>query len=134
VAFDSVPVDPAYLETVIFKSAAPKYERQSDEEYRRRDQKVQKHTRDGVPVWSVQVMAAARPEGDRPARTGDFKVSVPMADDPAELFHMGEAVSFAGLKFGVSPLTKGQHRDYAVWWTAEQITEAGATSSLRAAS
>lgn len=113
---DTVLVSPETFTSMMFMSSQPKKEftreRMTDAE------KPQKKTKDGVPVWSVQV-AAVTWRGKSELIT----VSVPAHTDPAADYQPGVPVYLQGLMFGVTAKREGG--GFTIWCSAEALQSAG---------
>lgn len=109
--FDTVKVSPETFRSVMFMSCQARKEFTRD---RVRDEdKPQKYTREGVPLWSVQV-AAVNWRG----KSELLAVTVPMHSDPAEKFQAGDPVQLVGLVFGVTAKREG---GYVTWCSADDL-------------
>jgi hypothetical protein len=128
VAFDSVPVDPAIFETVVYRGCEPKYENQSDDDYRAGREKQQK-LKDGVPVWSLKLAAVMRPSGNYREREGDIKVSWTSHDDPSEVFERYQPVELLEPRFGVTSYRRRNGAEaFAIYWSALDVRPVGVKS------
>src|SRR5690349_5050268 len=96
VSFDSVPVDPAIFDAIVFRGCEAKYENQSEADWQAGRDKVQKVNKEGVPVWSLKLAAVMRPSGNYREREGDIKVSWASHDDPATVFERYQPVELIG--------------------------------------
>jgi hypothetical protein len=110
---DTVKVSPDTFRSVLFMGSAERKEWSQDNRPNRdKPQKRDKQT--GLPEWSVQV-AVVNWRGQPSLLT----VRVPMPDDPAGKFQLGQPVELVELVMGVSPRrTNG----YAIWYSADDIT------------
>jgi len=84
--------------------------------------KEQKLTKDGVPVWRLQVgVSTYRGKGDM------LYVSVAAKENPLDALGIGTVVDFDGLTMGVSKTKSG----HSIWWTADEVHAAAAVGSGR---
>lgn len=114
--FDTVKVAPETFRSVMFMSSNARKEFTRD---RVRDEdKPQKRTQDGVALWSVS-LAAVNWRG----KSELINVTVPMYDDPAQKFQVGDPVRLAGLTFGVSPKRDGG--GFVTWCSADAVEPVG---------
>lgn len=123
--FNSVKVDPANFQAMAFCQSRPRKEFVEGENIPD-DQKAQKHTKDGVPVWTVEVTAV-------PAAgyTRTIRVNVPSEIDPAERFQPLEQVVLSDMEYGVAARRNKcelcGNSGYSLWMTAGSIEPATAT-------
>jgi hypothetical protein len=76
--------------------------------------KPQKRTKDGVPVWSVKVVATNwRGQSDM------LSVTLAQYDNPGEQHAPGSLVQFVGLTFGVSAKRDGN--GFVTWCSADSL-------------
>jgi hypothetical protein len=113
--FDTVKVSPETFRQVMYMSSAARKE--FTRERVRDEDKPQKRTQDGVPLWSVQV-AAVNWRG----KSELLSVTLPMHSDPSEKFQAGDPVQLPGLVFGVSPKRDGG--GYVTWCSADDLVPA----------
>src|SRR5689334_15890267 len=81
--FDTVKVDPSTFRSVMFMDCAARKEFTRDRV--REQDKPQKLTFEGVPLWSVTVAAVNWRGG-----SDLLKITVPMHDSPADKFSAGD--------------------------------------------
>lgn len=129
VAFDNVAVDPEFFEAVVFKSCEAKRQYVEGATFDRNTEKPVKLNAQGVPIWSVSVMAVTAAAGGRKKRQGDFKVSVASMDDPSDIYTMGDRVQLVGARFGVTGVKRRDSNDFVTWFTADEIVYAGAPAA-----
>ncbi|GAA5158205.1 hypothetical protein GCM10023321_37680 [Pseudonocardia eucalypti] len=110
--FDTVRVSPDTFQSVMFMSSQPRKEFTRDRNVRDED-KPQKCTKDGVPLWSVQV-AVVTWRG----KSELLMVTVPLSDDPATTFTTGDPVTLPGLVFGVTAKREG---GFVTWCSADDV-------------
>ena len=77
--------------------------------------KEQKLSKDGVPVWRVQVAATTHRD-----RADMLQVSVAAQSNPVDDIGVGTVVEFDGLIMGVSKTKSG----YSVWFSADKVRTA----------
>jgi hypothetical protein len=77
--------------------------------------KEQKISKDGVPVWRLQV--GATPRRGRPDM---LQISVASPFNPVDDIGVGTVVAFEGLTMGVAKTKSG----YSVWWSADAVKPA----------
>lgn len=111
---DTVKVSPDSFRSVMFHSA-------TERKAFTRDNvpacdKPQKMSGDGVPLWSVKVVAE-----DWRARVNILTVTVPLHDDPGTKFARGDLVELPGLTFGVTDKRAG---GFVTWLSADGIAPA----------
>ncbi len=119
---DTVRVAPETFRQVLFMGSAERKEYTTDN--RPNADKPQKRDKaTGFPVWSVQV-AAVNWRGV----TNLLTVGIPLPDDPAGKFTLGQPVELVGLVLGVTPKRNGG--GYSIWQNADGInpTSVGATA------
>ena len=116
--FDTVRVAPETFKGVMFMSCQQRKEFVQGARMRDED-KPQKRTAEGVPIWSVQV-AAINWRGKSELIT----VSLPMHDDPLSKFSPGQPVELVGLVFGVT--TKRDGGGFVTWCSADGISSVSA--------
>lgn len=122
--FDTVKVSPDTFSSVMFMGCIARTE--WSENRRAGEEKRQKFTRDGVPVWSVKVAATNwRDQSDM------LSVTVAAPSNPGQEFAPGQLVQFDGLTFGVSAKRDG---GYVTWSSADAVVAVGQGVRLRAAS
>lgn len=124
--FDTVKVAPETFKSVMFMAASARKEYVQGSRMRDED-KPQKRTADGVPLWSVQI-AAINWRG----KSELIGVTVPMHDSPAEKFQAGDPVRLTGLVFGVTAKRDGG--GYVTWCSADGVDPANAAPKAAAAS
>jgi hypothetical protein len=115
----SVPVAVDQYESLTFLGATAK--KQYTEERMEWERKPQK-TKNGLPVWSVQL--AAMKKGFQ--RADMITVDIPAAASPSEQFGGGELVQLTGWVFGVNPIREGTA--FTIWQIADSIFSAGERS------
>lgn len=123
--FDTVKVSPDTFKSVMFMGSVARTE--WSENRQRGEDKRQKFTRDGLPIWAVKVAATNwRDQSDM------LSVTVAAPSNPGESFAPGQLVDFEGLTFGVTAKRDG---GYVTWSSADSLTAAGSTAArpLRAA-
>jgi hypothetical protein len=109
---DTVRVAPETFGSLIYMAAAERKE--FTEDRRPNNQKPQKKTSNGIPLWSIK-LAASDWRGNATLLT----VTVPMHDDPTASFTAGQVVELVGLVFGVTPKRDGR---YVTWCSADGMT------------
>lgn len=122
--FDTVKVSPDTFKSVMFMGVVARTE--WSDTRRQGEDKPQKFTRDGVPVWSVKVAATNwRDQSDM------LSVTVAAHASPGDSFAPGQLVEFDGLTFGVTGKRDG---GYVTWSSADAVVAAGqsATRSVKA--
>jgi hypothetical protein len=121
VSFDSVPVNPAFLQNVIFIGSEVKREFVAEKGVPERN-KPQKRNKAGLPVWTVKLQAQSTEMDGRSARDGAIKINLAAERDPGEVFVFGQPVQIVNPWFGVTPIRQGSA--FAIWWAAEAIRPA----------
>lgn len=111
--FDTVRVAPDTFQSVMFMSAAARREFVEGQRLRDED-KPQKRTADGMPLWSVQ-LAAVNWRGNAQLIT----ITIPMPGNPVDQFMPGDPVQLAGMVFGVSPKRDGG--GFVTWCSADSL-------------
>ncbi len=114
---DTVRVSPDTFRSVMFHSATERKAFTRDNIPAR--EKPQKTTSDGVPLWSVKVVAE-----DWRARVHILTVSVPMHDHPGTKFARGDLVELPGLVMGLSQKPQGGSGFVPTWLSADGIAPA----------
>jgi hypothetical protein len=112
--FDTVKVAADTFRSILFMKAEAR--REFTREQRAQADKPQKTTREGVPLWSVQVAAVSWR-----GKTELINITGPRHDDPGSKFNPGDPVEFAGLVFGVTPKREG---GYVTWCSADSLAAA----------
>lgn len=113
---DTVKVGADTFKSVMFMSATARKEFVQGSRVRDED-KPQKRTADGMPLWSVQV-AAINWRG----KSELVSVTVPTHDNPADKFQAGDPVRLSGLVFGVTAKRDGG--GFVTWCSADGIDPA----------
>lgn len=121
--FDTVRVSPDTFQSVMFMSSTPRTE--WSETRQQGEEKRQKFTRDGMPVWSVKVAATNWRDQDNM-----LSVTIASQHNPGEVFTRGQLVQFGGLTFGVSPKRDG---GFVTWCSADSVEAVGSATKLKAA-
>ncbi|MGH3850233.1 MAG: hypothetical protein ACRDRT_11090 [Pseudonocardiaceae bacterium] len=116
--FDTVKVSPDTFESVMFVQCEPRTEWTPNGGNNGGMPKPQKHTKDGLPIWSVKVAATNwRKQSDM------LSVTVAQYDNPADQHAPGSQVQFVGLTFGVSAKRDGN--GFVTWCSADGLQPAG---------
>ena len=115
---NSVKVDPATFKGLVFLQSFERKEFVQGANIPN-EQKQQKRTKDGVPVWTVELSAI-------PARgmSRTIRVNLPSPEDPGQRFEAGSQVQLVDMEFGVTP--KRDNSGFTIWMTAGGIDPAGA--------
>ncbi len=117
---DTVRVSADTFKRMMFMGASAR--REFTQDRRPANEKPQKVTSDGTPLWSVQV-AAVNWRGAAQLLT----VTVPMHGDPTEKFDAGVPVVLGGLVFGVTAKREG---GYVTWCSADDLSAVANTAAV----
>jgi hypothetical protein len=126
VPINSVPVDQSGFLKVMVSSIEPRPEGKYDQETRRMvETGRQASDPNGVPQWTVEVVATVPGRFDSRTQSELLRVTVTCAEDPSTQVMEGEQVVFEGLTVGVMApevdKESGKPRGGKLFWQAQGV-------------